>query len=73
MAGELKAEDILPLIAKLSREERQRLFRLALGQGRTDEQAYAALPPKDDEFTSDEGHLSWEAEGWDDLDKCRGD
>jgi hypothetical protein len=67
MADELKADDILPLIAKLSREERRRLFRLALGQGRTDAQAYAAQSPRDDEFFSDEDSLVWEAEGWEEI------
>jgi hypothetical protein len=67
MAHELKADDILPLIAKLSPAERRRLFRLALGQERTDAQAYVANPPRDDEFLSDEDHLSWEAEGWEDV------
>jgi hypothetical protein len=64
MANELKADDILPLIAKLSPEERLRLLRLALGQGKTDARAYALQPPRDDEFSSDEDGLSWEADGW---------
>jgi hypothetical protein len=67
MANELKADDVLPLIAKLSPDERRRLFRLALGQQRTDAQAYAANPPRDDEFSSDEDHLSWGAEGWENI------
>lgn len=67
MANELKADDILPLIARLSREERRRLFRLALGQGKTDAQAYAAQPPREDEFSSDEDSLAWEAEGWEEI------
>ena len=67
MANELKADDILPLIAKLSPEERRRLFRLALGQGRTDAQAYAEQLPGDGEFSSDEDNLSWEAEGWENI------
>ena len=67
MANELKADDILPLIAKLSREERRRLFRIALGRGETDARAYAAQPPRDDEFSSDEDGLAWEAEGWEEI------
>jgi hypothetical protein len=67
MANELKADDILPLIAKLSPEERRRLFYLVLGQNRTDAQAYDAQPPRDDEFTSNEEHLSWEGEGWENI------
>ena len=67
MANELKADDILPLIARLSVDERRRLFRLALGQGKTDAQTYAAQPPRDDEFSSDEDSLAWEAEGWEEI------
>jgi hypothetical protein len=67
MANELKADDILPLIAKLSPEERRRLFYLVLGQNRMDAQAYDAQPPRDDEFTSNEEPLSWEGEGWENI------
>jgi hypothetical protein len=67
MANELKAEDLIPLIAKLSKEERRRLTRLALSQGFSDPQAYTAQPTSDDEFTGDDDLLSWEAEGWENI------
>lgn len=63
MASELKAEDLLPLIAKLSLRERQRLLQLILKQGLSDAQVYAVKPPRYDEFSSDEDGLSWEADG----------
>jgi hypothetical protein len=34
---------------------------------RADAQAYAALPPGPDEFSSEDDSLSWEAEGWDEF------
>jgi hypothetical protein len=67
MERELKAEDLIPLIAKLSREERLRLTRLALSQGLSDAQAYAAQPVGDEEFAADDDPLSWEAEGWENI------
>jgi hypothetical protein len=67
MANELTADDILPLIAKLSPEERRRLFFLVLGQDRTDAQVYDAQPPRNEEFTSDEDLLSWEGKCWENI------
>ena len=67
MSNELKADDLIPLIAKLSLRERRRLLRLALNQGLDDGQAYASLPPRDAEFLSDDDLLSWEAEGWENI------
>lgn len=64
MPKPLTADDLLPLIAKLSSEERHRLLRLAFRQGQTDAEAYAAQPTTPDEFGSEEDALGWEAEGW---------
>jgi hypothetical protein len=64
MSNPLTADDLLPLIAKLSNEERHRLLRLAFRQGSTDADAYAAQPVTPDEFGSDDDPLAWEAEGW---------
>jgi hypothetical protein len=64
MPKPLTADDLLPLIAKLSSEERHRLLRLAFRQGHTDADAYAAQPPTPDEMGSDEDALGWDAEGW---------
>jgi hypothetical protein len=64
MPKPLTADDLLPLIAKLSSEERHRLLRLAFRQGTTDADAYAAQPVTPSEFRSDDNALEWEAEGW---------
>lgn len=64
MPAPLTADDLLPLIAKLSTEERHRLLQLVFRQGRTDVEAYAAQPVQPDEFTSDVDALSWDADGW---------
>ncbi len=67
MPVSLTADDILPLIAKLSTKERGRLLRLVLRRGNSDAEAYAAQPVREDEFSSDEDPLSWDAEGWEDV------
>ena len=64
MPAPLTADDLLPLIAKLSAEERHRLLRLAFRQGNTDAAAYTAQPVKADEFGGDEDPLAWDADGW---------
>ena len=69
----MTAEDLWPLVAKLSRTEQVRLARLALarsavGHSRSDAEAYAAQPVGPDEFsTGDDDPMAWDAEGWDDL------
>jgi hypothetical protein len=65
MPAPLTADDLLPLIAKLSTEERRRLLHLVLRQGKTDAEAYAALPVQPDEFSSADEALGWDADGWD--------
>ena len=67
MSTELKAEDLIPLIAKLSLAERHRLLHLVRNQGLNDGQTYAAMPPRDGEFSSDDDALSWEVEGWEEF------
>jgi hypothetical protein len=67
MPKPLTADDLLPLIAKLSNEERHRLLRLAFPQGSTDADAYATQPVTPDEFGSDDDPLAWEAEGWEGI------
>jgi hypothetical protein len=66
MQGELKAEDVAPLVAKLSAPERARLLRLIATLG-TDGRVYAASPPSNDEFGTDEDPLGWDAAGWEDV------
>ncbi|HYA17642.1 MAG TPA: hypothetical protein VEF06_09260 [Bryobacteraceae bacterium] len=60
----LTADDILPLVASLTSAERARLVRLLTAEKESDSSAYAAMPPRPDEFRSDEDLLAWEAEGW---------
>lgn len=62
---EVTADDLLPLVAKLSPEERSRLLRLALAAG--DAAAYEAVPSGPEEFTDVDDPLAWDAEGWDGL------
>jgi hypothetical protein len=67
MSIELKAEDLIPLIAKLSPAERHRLLQLARNQGLDDGQTYAAIPPRDGEFITEDDSLAWDAEGWEEF------
>jgi len=68
MPASLTADDILPLIAKLSDKERERLLQLVLRRrSKSDTEAYAAQPVGEDELSSDEDSLSWDAEGWEDV------
>ncbi|MCF6286122.1 MAG: hypothetical protein L3K26_13150 [Candidatus Hydrogenedentes bacterium] len=69
MPEQTTADAILPLTARLSRQERIRLICLIAAQGDTDVAvAYVVAPPTDDEFSSDEEALAWEAEGWEEFD-----
>ena len=68
MAKPLSADDILPLVACLTPKERLRLLRLiSVRPGADDGDAYRALPPTREEFSSDEEPLGWDAEGWEDV------
>ena len=68
MTKRLSADDILPLVACLTPQERLRLLRLIGGRpGADDGDAYRTLPPTLEEFSSDEEPLAWNAEGWEDL------
>jgi len=71
----MTADDLWPLVQKLSRRERLRLARLALtrealASDATDEERYQRLPPGEDEFVDaapdrEDDPLGWDAEGWD--------
>jgi hypothetical protein len=64
----LGAEDVLPLIAHLTPQERRRLVRLITEQpGADDRDAYRVLPPGRHEFSADDDSLAWDAEGWEDI------
>ncbi len=75
MKPNVTADDLWPLVSKLSPHEQVRLAKLALraaASGSTDDAAaYAAAPVKPDEFSSDEDPLAWEAEGWEGVDAPR--
>ena len=70
MSDPLKASDSWPLIPKLPNEERVRLAKLAMRAAGHDSSAgtYAAVPAGRDEFSSDDGPLAWESQGWTALD-----
>ena len=61
------AEDILPLLADLDDREKAKLLRLITKSSADDARAYAATPPGDDEFSSDDKPLAWDAEGWENV------
>ena len=63
MATPLTADDVLPIVAKLSREERRRLLDLL------DAQAYVQQPVQPDEFSTDEKLLELDADGWEEFNK----
>lgn len=74
MDNPLTAQDLWPLVKKLPPEEQLRLARLALSaatSGRTDEQAYRAMPPTAAEFSSEDDPLAWEGGGWEAFDAAR--
>jgi hypothetical protein len=71
---DITAEDLLPLVTKLSRDERLRLSRLAIllggGDAATDDAAiYRAAPSGPDEFiqVADSDPLEWDSAGWDEV------
>ncbi len=64
MAVPLKADDIVPLIAALTPQERVRLLRLISKSSGDDSSAYGATPVTTNEFGTDEDPLQWESDGW---------
>jgi hypothetical protein len=67
MAKILTADDILPLVASLTPQERVRLLRLIALPHDADAFVYRSVPPSGDEFSADEEPLAWDAEGWEDV------
>lgn len=66
----LTADDILPLVACLTPQERARLLRLITRPaGASDADAYQLTPPTHEEFGADTDHdpLSWDADGWENV------
>jgi hypothetical protein len=69
-AEKLLAVDLWPIAKKLPRNDQVQLAMLLLrgaAAQRTDADAYAAAPPREDEFSSDEDALAWEGEGWEEF------
>ena len=75
MSATLTAEDLWPLLLKLTHEEQLRVAKLALRAashgGGTEADAYRATPVGRDEFSSEEDPLAWDAEGWEQFDASR--
>ena len=68
MPKHLSAEDIFPLVDCLSSDERLRLLRFISARPPTDDRdLYRALPPRNEEFSSEGDPLAWDAEGWEDV------
>jgi hypothetical protein len=67
MAKPLTADEILPLVKHLTLPERARLIRLITASPEDDAAVYRAIPPKPDEFTSNDEPLAWDAEGWENV------
>jgi mRNA-degrading endonuclease toxin of MazEF toxin-antitoxin module len=62
MPQPLTADDVLPLVACLTPQERVRLLRLMTSPPGADASVYASVPPARDEFSTDEEPLAWSAE-----------
>jgi hypothetical protein len=64
-------------LASLTAEERARVLGAAARRMRvgdrddSDADAYRAVPPAADEFSTDDAPLAWDAEGWDEFDAPR--
>ena len=75
MGMPLTAQDIWPLVEKLSPAERVRLVAMAsamdTSESATDASRYSAAPARPGEFDADTSGLGWEAEGWDEFDPAR--
>ena len=63
----LTADDIVPLIAALTPQERTRLLCLIVRPHTDNASAYQAMPPSDDEFSSDEEPLAWDGQDWENV------
>jgi hypothetical protein len=67
MARLLTADDIMPLVASLSEQERTKLLHWIADPAARDAVAYAAMPPGRDEFSTEDDPLAWDADGWDEF------
>lgn len=64
MPKQLTADEILPLVAQLSPQEKARLLRLITAGP---DSGYIIHPVSKNEFSSDDDPLAWDAEGWEDV------
>jgi hypothetical protein len=64
MSQPLTANDLLPLVARLEPQERQRLVQLITETSERDASIYRITPPAQVEFSDDEASLGWDADGW---------
>jgi len=67
MARVLTADDILLLVATLTRKERARLLRLIAAPEGNHAGAYQSAAPLHDEFSTDEEPLAWDSGGWENV------
>jgi len=68
MERPLTAEELFPLVDRLSPQERLRLLRLiSLRPASDGPDSYRVLPPRHDEFSSDTDPLAWDADGWEGI------
>ena len=68
MPNQVTVDDIIPLIAALTPQERARLLRLIVKpQSSEDASLYRAMPPTNEEFSRDEEPLAWEGEDWENV------
>jgi hypothetical protein len=68
MAKPLTADDVLPIVASLTPQERVRLLRLISPRSAEGTvTAYRAAPVGQDEFSADGDPLSWDSGGWENV------
>ena len=67
MSQPLTANDLLPLVARLTPRERERLAHLISARSERDAAIYATSPVRQLEFASNDESLAWDAEGWEDV------
>ena len=60
MPSQLTADDIVPLIAALTPQERTRLLRLVARPHSDDAALYHAMPLVNDEFSGEDEPLAWD-------------
>ena len=67
MTPPLTAEDLAPLVASLTPQERVRFFRLVTRPNHRDAAAYESAPPASDEFSVEDEPLAWDSDGWEEV------